>query len=58
MTYCSMAMISQFQEDYARMEEALNELVESTSAYNPSLAAADRLVAADDKVNEDLEKCM
>lgn len=51
-------MLSQFQEDYARMEEALNELVESTSAYNPSLAAADRLVAADDKVNEDLEKCM
>lgn len=51
-------MLSTFQERYARMELALNALVESISAYNPSVSAADELVAADDEVNEALEQCM
>lgn len=52
------AMLSVFQARYARMEQALNMLVESISAYNPSVAAADELVAADDDVDDALEQCM
>lgn len=52
-----VAMLSIFQTRYRRLEQALNSLVESISAYNPSLAAADELVAADDDVNESLEQC-
>jgi len=50
-------MLSVFQTRYARMEQALNALIESISAYNPSVTAADELVAADDEVNEALEQC-
>lgn len=51
-------MLSIFQVRYARMDQALNALIESIASYNPSLAAADELVAADDEVNEALEQCM
>lgn len=51
-------MLNVFQARYGRMEQALNALVESISAYNPSLTAADKLVEADDEVNEALEQCM
>lgn len=51
-------MLSTFQTRYGRMEQALNSLIESIAAYNPSLAAADELVAADDEVNEALEQRM
>lgn len=49
-------MFSQFQTSYRRMEESLQRLTDSIAAYNPSPAAADDLVAADDAVNEDLER--
>jgi hypothetical protein len=40
------------------MEESLQRLTDSIAAYNPSPAAADELLAADDAVNEDLERRM
>jgi hypothetical protein len=43
---------------YSRMEESLQRLTDSIAAYNPSPAAADELLAADDAVNEDLERRM
>ena len=39
------------------MEESLQRLTDSIAAYNPSPVAADDLLAADDTVNEDLERC-
>ena len=50
-------MIAQFQANYQRMDQSLQRLAESVAAYNPSTAAADELVAADDAVNENLEQC-
>ena len=50
-------MFAQFQNSYRRMEESLQRLTDSIAAYNPSPSAADDLLAADDTVNEDLEKC-
>ncbi|KAF4548899.1 Mediator of RNA polymerase II transcription subunit 4-like protein [Elsinoe fawcettii] len=49
-------MLSILQTRYQRVERALDTLLESVTAYNPSLAAADELVAADDSVNEALEE--
>lgn len=51
-------MLSQLQASYQRMEQSLQKLTDSIAAYNPSPAAADELLAADDGVNADLEKCM
>jgi UDP-N-acetylmuramate-alanine ligase len=50
-------MFAQFQNSYRRMEESLQRLTDSIAAYNPSPTAADDLLAADDIVNEDLERC-
>ncbi|KAK0346130.1 hypothetical protein LTR91_012803 [Friedmanniomyces endolithicus] len=47
-------MLSQFQASYRRMDQSLQRLTDSIAAYNPSTAAADELVAADDALNEDL----
>ncbi|PNS15398.1 hypothetical protein CAC42_657 [Sphaceloma murrayae] len=49
-------MLSILQTRYQRVEKALDTLLESVTAYNPSLAAADELVAADDDVNDALEE--
>lgn len=49
-------MNAQFQNSYRRMEESLQRLTDSIAAYNPSPAAADELLAADDAVNEDLDR--
>lgn len=49
-------MFAQFQTSYRRMEDSLQRLTDSIAAYNPSPAAADELLAADDAVNEDLEQ--
>jgi len=38
------------------MERSLQNLTDSIAGYNPSTAAADELVAADDALNEDLEQ--
>lgn len=44
-------MDAQFQ----RIESALNTLIESIAAYNPSPSAALDLVAADDTLSESLD---
>lgn len=49
-------MYAQFQNSYRRMEESLQRLTDSIAAYNPSPAAADELLAADNAVNEDLDR--
>ncbi|KAF2218124.1 vitamin-D-receptor interacting mediator subunit 4-domain-containing protein, partial [Elsinoe ampelina] len=47
-------MLPILQTRYQRVEKALDTLLESITAYNPSLTAADELLAADDDVNEAL----
>nr|POE51142.1 mediator of rna polymerase ii transcription subunit 4 [Quercus suber] len=49
-------MMAEFQSSYQRMEQSLQRLTDSIAAYNPSIAAADELAAADDVVNEQLER--
>lgn len=49
-------MLAQFQSSYRRVEEALDRLTQSIANYNPSTAAADELVAADEAVSADLEQ--
>lgn len=49
-------MLSVFQTRFQRLETALNTLVESVAAYNPSISAADVLVAADEELDESLEQ--
>lgn len=49
-------MLSVFQSRFQRLEQSLTALVESIAAYNPSISAADALVAADDDLNESLEQ--
>jgi hypothetical protein len=39
-----------------RMETALNTLLDSIITYNPSTAAADNLLQADDELNRGLEQ--
>ena len=50
-------MLGTLQSRYQRLERALDNLTDSITAYNPSLTAADELVAADDDVSEALEQC-
>lgn len=50
-------MLSQLKTSYVRLEQSLQQLTDSIAAYNPSPAAADELVAADDAVTADLQKC-
>ena len=49
-------MLSILQTRYQRVEKALNTLIDSITAYNPSITAAEELVAADDEVSEGLEE--
>jgi len=49
-------MLSVFQTRFQRLETALNTLVESVAAYNPSISAANALVAADEELDESLEQ--
>ncbi|KAI5236245.1 hypothetical protein E4T42_09520 [Aureobasidium subglaciale] len=49
-------MLSLFQTRFQRLETALNTLVESVAAYNPSVSAADALVAADEDLDKSLEQ--
>lgn len=50
-------MFSQFQASYQRIDASLQKLTDSIAAYNPSLAAADELVAADEAVKQNLDDC-
>ncbi|KAF2157869.1 hypothetical protein K461DRAFT_290142 [Myriangium duriaei CBS 260.36] len=49
-------MYSVLQARYQRVEKALDTLLESITAYNPSTAATDELVAADADVNDALSQ--
>jgi len=49
-------MLSRFQATSERLERSLQSLTDSIAAYNPSTAAADEVVAADDALNENLEQ--
>lgn len=51
-------MLSQFQASYQRVEASLQKLTDSIAAYNPSLTAADELVAADEAVQSNVEQRM
>jgi hypothetical protein len=51
-------MNSLLQTQFTGVEVALSALVDSISSYNPSPAAAQNLVAADDALNASLEQCM
>ncbi|KAK4497630.1 hypothetical protein PRZ48_010283 [Zasmidium cellare] len=48
-------MNAQFQASYQRVEASLQRLTESISAYNPSTAAAEELIAADEAVQDNVE---
>ena len=52
----SIAMLSILQTRYQRVEKALDTLLDSITAYNPSITAAEELVAADDAISEGLEE--
>lgn len=52
------AMLSQFQASYQRVEQSLQRLTDSIASYNPSVHDADELVAADEAVNQDLDRRM
>ena len=52
----AMNIIIQSQLD--RVEMALNTLIESIASYNPSIPAANALLAADDDLNKGLKQCM
>jgi len=41
---------------FQRLDTALNTLIDSITTYNPSPAAANDLVAADDALSEGLEQ--
>lgn len=50
-------MNEQLQSQFDRIETALNTLVDSITAYNPSPAAAVALVEADDDLSHGLDQC-
>lgn len=52
--FLDVTMQATLEIRYARLEKALDTLVESIASYNPSTAAADELVAADQSVNTGL----
>jgi hypothetical protein len=47
-------MLSHLQLSYSRVETSLQTLVDSIAAYNPSVSAAESLLAADAQVSQDL----
>lgn len=49
-------MYATLQSRYQRVEKALDNLLDSVTAYNPSTSAADELVAADKETNQALEQ--
>lgn len=51
-----LAMNTTLQAQFDRVETALNTLIDSISAYNPSPAAAVALVAADDDLSHGLDQ--
>jgi hypothetical protein len=44
------------EERFQRVETALNTLIDSITTYNPSVQAAEDLVAADDEFSKGLEQ--
>ena len=40
------------------VETALNTLIDSIASYNPSIAAATDLLAADDELDKAVKQCM
>lgn len=56
MSFEAMNIIILAQLD--RVETALNTLIESIASYNPSIPAANALLAADDDLNKGLKQRM
>lgn len=52
------AMNTIIQAQLDRVETALNTLIESIASYNPSIPAANALLAADDDLNKGLKQRM
>lgn len=50
-------MDAKIQDQFTRVETALNLLVDSITSYNPSPNAAVDLIAADDELSEGLSQC-
>ena len=50
-------MNSIIQGQLDRVETALNTLIESIASYNPSVTAANDLLAADDELAERVKSC-
>ena len=50
-------MDTEILNQFARLENALNTLIDSITSYNPSPAAAIDLVVADDELSEGLSQC-
>lgn len=50
-------MNSIIQGQLDRVETALNTLIESIASYNPSVPAANDLLAADDELAEGVKSC-
>lgn len=55
-SFKAMNTIVQAQLD--RVEAALHILIESVASFNPSIPAANALLAADDDLNKGLKQCM
>lgn len=51
-------MNTTIQAQLDRVETALNTLIESIASYNPSIPAANALLAADDDLNKGLKQRM
>ncbi|KAI9688764.1 MAG: hypothetical protein M1822_001121 [Bathelium mastoideum] len=49
-------MDAQIQDQFTRVENALNTLVDSITSYNPSPAAANDLIATDDELSKGLSQ--
>ena len=54
---CTGAMNSIIQGQLDRVDTALNALIESIASYNPSVAAANDLLAADDELAKGVKTC-
>lgn len=49
-------MNAQIQDQFDKLDAALNTLISSITSYNPSTAAAEALVEADDKLSQSLDE--
>ena len=49
-------MEAEISTQFDKLEDAFQELIESITTYNPSVKAAEELLAADDDLSSGLEK--